>query len=69
MLAERGNLPRLMDALCGQTIPAFTVYCCVNNREGWSDEEKAAFTANPVFERRPETLSVEDFLDLTNLLT
>ena len=38
-------------------------------REGWSDEEKAAFTANPVFERRPETLSVEDFIDLTNLLT
>ena len=30
---------------------------------------KAAFTANPVFERRPETLSVEDFIDLTNLLT
>ncbi|MBR5108438.1 MAG: ribosomal RNA small subunit methyltransferase A [Bacteroidales bacterium] len=38
-------------------------------REGWTDEEKAAFTANPVFERRPETLSVEDFIDLTNLLT
>ena len=38
-------------------------------REGWSDEERVAFTANPVFERRPETLSVEDFIDLTNLLT
>ena len=38
-------------------------------RKGWTDEEKAAFTANPVFERRPETLSVEDFIDLTNLLT
>jgi 16S rRNA (adenine1518-N6/adenine1519-N6)-dimethyltransferase len=38
-------------------------------REGWSDGEKAAFTAQPVFERRPETLSVEDFIDLTNLLT
>ena len=38
-------------------------------REGWTDEEKAAFTANPVFERRPETLSVKDFIDLTNLLT
>jgi 16S rRNA (adenine1518-N6/adenine1519-N6)-dimethyltransferase len=37
-------------------------------REGWTDEEKAAFTANPVFERRPETLSVEEFIDLTNLL-
>ena len=38
-------------------------------REGWTDEQKAAFTANPVFERRPETLSVEDFIDLTNLLS
>ncbi len=38
-------------------------------REGWTDEERMAFTANPVFERRPETLSVEDFIDLTNLLT
>ena len=38
-------------------------------REGWTDEEKAAFTANPVFERRPETMSVEDFIDLTNLLS
>ena len=37
-------------------------------REGWTDEQKAAFTANPVFERRPETLSVEDFIALTNLL-
>ncbi len=38
-------------------------------RDGWTDEERMAFTANPVFERRPETLSVEDFIDLTNLLT
>ena len=38
-------------------------------REGWSDEKLAAFLAEPVFERRPETLSVEDFIALTNLLT
>ena len=38
-------------------------------REGWSEEERLAFTAHPVFERRPETLSVEEFIDLTNLLT
>ena len=38
-------------------------------REGWTDDERIAFTVNPVFERRPETLSVEDFIDLTNLLT
>ena len=38
-------------------------------REGWSDERLTAFLADPVFERRPETLSVEDFIALTNLLT
>ncbi|MBR6882259.1 MAG: 16S rRNA (adenine(1518)-N(6)/adenine(1519)-N(6))-dimethyltransferase RsmA [Bacteroidales bacterium] len=38
-------------------------------REGWSDERLMAFLADPVFERRPETLSVEDFIALTNLLT
>ena len=38
-------------------------------REGWTDDERIAFTATPVFERRPETLSVEDFIDLTNLLS
>ena len=38
-------------------------------REGWTDEERISFTANPIFERRPETLSVEDFIDLTNLLS
>ena len=37
-------------------------------REGWSDDELTAFLADPVFERRPETLSVEDFIALTNLL-
>ena len=37
-------------------------------REGWSDDRLTAFLANPVFERRPETLSVEDFIALTNLL-
>ena len=39
------------------------------DREGWNDDQKAAFTANPIFEHRPETLSVEDFIDLTNLLS
>jgi 16S rRNA (adenine1518-N6/adenine1519-N6)-dimethyltransferase len=38
-------------------------------RAGWTDDQRIAFTANPVFERRPETLSVEDFIDLTNLLS
>ena len=37
-------------------------------REGWSPEELAAFLAQPVFTQRPEQLSVEDFVDLTNLL-
>ena len=35
------------------------------DREGWSEEQLAEFTAQPVFELRPERLSVEDFIDLT----
>ena len=38
-------------------------------REGWSDEQLATFLADKVFERRPETLSVEEFIDLTNRLS
>ena len=34
-------------------------------RCGWGEEELAAFVADPVFELRPERLSVEDFIDLT----
>ena len=37
-------------------------------REGWSAEELAAFLSQPVFSQRPEQLSVEDFVALTNLL-
>ena len=37
-------------------------------REGWSAEQLAAFLAQPVFTQRPEVLSVEDFVSLTNLL-
>ncbi|MBR0246214.1 MAG: ribosomal RNA small subunit methyltransferase A [Bacteroidales bacterium] len=37
-------------------------------REGWSEEELAAFLAQDVFTLRPERLSVEDFVALTNLL-
>ena len=37
-------------------------------REGWSEEELAAFLARDVFTLRPERLSVEDFVALTNLL-
>ena len=62
---------------CGPNVPCSGAKCrsapqmILNKaaREGWSDEERVAFTALPVFERRPETLSVEDFIDLTNLLT
>ena len=38
-------------------------------REGWSVEQLADFLVQPVFTLRPEVLSVEDFIDLTNLLT
>ncbi|MCR4843756.1 MAG: 16S rRNA (adenine(1518)-N(6)/adenine(1519)-N(6))-dimethyltransferase RsmA [Bacteroidales bacterium] len=37
-------------------------------REGWSAEQLSAFLAQPVFSQRPEQLSVEDFVALTNLL-
>ena len=38
-------------------------------KEGWDTEALASFTSAPVFELRPERLSVEDFIGLTNLLT
>ena len=38
------------------------------SREGWDAEALSSFTAQPVFELRPERLSVEDFIALTNLL-
>ena len=34
-------------------------------RCGWGEEELTAVVADPVFELRPERLSVEDFIDLT----
>ena len=34
-------------------------------REGWSDAETAEFITDPVFDLRPERLSVEDFISLT----
>ena len=38
-------------------------------REGWNDEQLSAFTSDPVFELRPERLSVEDFISLTHKLS
>ena len=38
------------------------------DRLGWSEEQLTQFLAAEVFSRRPETLSVEDFVALTNLL-
>ena len=38
-------------------------------KEGWDTETLTSFTSEPVFELRPERLSVEDFIGLTNLLT
>lgn len=34
-------------------------------REGWDDGMKAEFMSDPVFDLRPERLSVEDFISLT----
>ena len=38
-------------------------------REGWTAEETAAFLEQTVFSLRPEKLSVEDFINLTLLLS
>ena len=38
------------------------------DREGWSEGQLQEFLAKEVFSLRPEKLSVEDFVDLTNLL-
>jgi 16S rRNA (adenine1518-N6/adenine1519-N6)-dimethyltransferase len=38
------------------------------DRLGWSEDELSAFLSREVFSLRPERLSVEDFIDLTNLL-
>lgn len=38
-------------------------------KEGWSEEQRAEFVSDPVFELRPERLSVEDFVSLTNKLS
>ena len=38
-------------------------------REGWTEEQLAAFLAQDVFTLRPEKLSVEDFINLTILLS
>ncbi len=37
-------------------------------REGWDAETLSSFVSNPVFELRPERLSVDEFVSLTNLL-
>ena len=37
-------------------------------REGWDAERLAEFLSQEVFSLRPEVLSVEDFVDLTNIL-
>ena len=38
-------------------------------RLGWDDETLSAFLAQPVFSQRPEQLSVEEFVELTLLLS
>ncbi len=38
-------------------------------REGWTAEQQAEFSANKIFDLRPERLSVEDFIGLTLLLS
>jgi 16S rRNA (adenine1518-N6/adenine1519-N6)-dimethyltransferase len=35
------------------------------DREGWSEEQLAEFVTDPIYDLRPERLSVEDFISLT----
>ena len=50
LLAEFDNLPILIESLRKQSINGFSVYLCVNNREGWADSsnetERAMFIDN-----------------------
>ena len=50
LLAEWENLPELVDSLKHQTLSNFSVYCCVNNPEGWADsdngDERAMYLNN-----------------------
>ena len=39
-----------------------------SDKEGWDETKAAEFSAAPVFDLRPERLSVADFVALTNLL-
>ena len=45
LLAERDNLPPMLERLCRQTFRHFTLYCCVNNLEGGYgyEENQACF--------------------------
>jgi len=38
VLAEMDNLPSLLEALNRQTFTDFSIYCCVNNPEGWATD-------------------------------
>lgn len=38
------------------------------SREGWNEAQVSAFLSQPVFDLRPERLSVEDFISLTHSL-
>ncbi len=50
MLAELENVPVLLEALTKQRFQHFTLYCCVNNPEGWecsaSEWEREAYDNN-----------------------
>ncbi len=50
LLAEWENLPELVDLLKHQTLSNFSVYCCVNNPDGWADsgngDERAMYLNN-----------------------
>lgn len=56
MMAERDNVAALLDNLRRQTLQHFTVYCCVNNPEGWADS--ADPWEHDVYEQNQDTLAM-----------
>jgi len=55
MMGEADNVPALLQALDRQTFRSFTLYCCVNNEEGWS---RGTDFQRRVYEDNQRTLAI-----------
>ena len=65
MLAELENLPALVDMLQRQTISNFSVYCCINNREGCANSDNE--TKRAIFQNNQDSLNYLKSLQQTVL--